>query len=274
MKLWILLLLTPFLSTAQVVEYYYGTLEDYELDHKIKKSAEELHKIVESEEFLSFLVSKGHDIDYDQFSSTSKDIVYNDIDVFEKEVGDVPGGIFQIWLVELNILGDDLHIQDTAAFSVFQATKDWITSQNRKIDLEDEDEIYRWLKGYNHSYLTEHLISQLEKYNQLPSLSMIEPDIHEDHVKSMTFSVHVTKRLGSENHHKHKSIFRSIPKLWGKSKKYYLDFEIILVGSESVSKDYADHHHIQLKYLDRYGEFDYFRVTTKNIFDRHVFSGK
>lgn len=231
------------------------TKEEYIKENHIEDIEEMVHNFMNSDEFLSFLLRQGHDIDPDQIQLKRKDVnVGEDLDVYVKHITDHQN--FTLLLVPISIY--PLNIYDTLLFSVLEVSDEWLGARFFNNDLEDDSVKAHLLTVENHTLLSKHMYDQALSQNY-HEVTQAQISLHESYISTSSIPVHVKDLDDSEK--------KEIRKRWGVMKKALMHNISMNVEMNVYIFGYDD---MEVVYLTKRGSRTY-KITPQNVFTRHEF---
>jgi hypothetical protein len=234
------------------------TMEDFIQENHIEDIEDMIHKFMDSQTFLQYLLKQGHDIDIETLDLKRKDVnIGNDLDVYVKHLTEHQN--FTMIMVPVDIY--PLTIYDTLLFSVLEVSDTWLHKNHFREDLDDLEVKARILSDENHHMLTNHMYNQVLS-DRTSDLTEVEIKLHESYISTNSILVD-TKALSNEEK-------ESVLKDWGFLKRIMthdinlnVEINIYIFGHDDMSV---------IKYTKEGSQS--FRITPNNIFTRHHFMEK
>ncbi len=231
------------------------TKEEFIRENHVESIEEFVHQFMNSQEFLNFMLSQGHDIDPNSVQLRKRDIgVGEDLDVYVKHITEHQN--FTLLLIPFSIYS--LQIYDTLLFSVLEVSDQWMADRFFNSDLDEDSVKSQLLTVENHILLTDHL-SEMALANNFHEVNEIKITLRESYISTTHLPLHVKDLDESER--------KQLRKNWGLMKKAMahniemnVEMNVYLFGNDDMS----------VIYNTRRGE-RVFRVTPNNIFPRHEF---
>lgn len=231
------------------------TMEQFIKENHIEKIESMIHKLASSRTFIDMLLQKGHNLPEDIGKLQKKDVnMGKDIDIYVKHFTEHQN--FTMVLVPVSIY--KYAIYDTLLFSVLEVSKNWLEHEFPYENIADDSTKHALLALKNHNLLSEHLYHQALGHTRT-NMGQVDVVLNESYISTGAVETHM-----SNLSHEEKELFREH---WGLFKKAFahsvnLDIEmnIYIFGFEDM----------EVKTKGNKGEYVY-RVTPKNIFQRHHF---
>lgn len=214
-----------------------------------------VHRLAKSDEFLNVLLD-GHNVDANNVKFKKKDVsVGEDIDLFVTHFTEHQS----FTLLMLPVSFYNLSIYDTLLFASLEVSDQWLEDRfHRQIPSEEEKK--QLLISETHTLLLEHIASQAGKHMDLSGMGEMEIILHETYVNTSDVTTDL-RGLSKEERELITQSWSIIKKSLSHNAHLNIESNVYVFGVDDMDVTFKS------------GEIEkHFRVTTKNIFQRHDWS--
>ncbi len=217
-----------------------------------------VHRLAKSSEFLNILLKNGHNIDIENVKFKKKDVsIGEDIDIFVTHFSEHQS----FTLLMLPVSFYNLSVYDTLLFASLEVSDQWLEDRFHKQIPSDEAKA-EMLASETHTLLQEHIATQAGKHLDLSGMGEMEIQLHETYVSTSEVTTDL-RGLSKEEREVITQSWSLIKKSLSHNAHLNIESNVYVFGVDDMD----------VTFISGSNE-KHFKVTPRNIFQRHEFSLK